>query len=383
MAETMGQIIRRLRKEQNLTQEELAEQLNISAPAISKWENDTGMPDISQVVPLANLFGVPTDVLFGVFGADHKEDIDNRLGEIYRMSDACKDGEEGETAVIILDKYRELMRFYPNNPTILKEAMAFAEMVISGNEKELREVIGQDGIDSLTGEIIRWAGLVIKYSTKITDILSAKTRLINIYVRKMDWNSAYEIVDTFPREISDTRRIRLADIKLRAGETADEKTARSENIRELADQLAHQSYTLGNLYMRQGKYEDALYCYSFVRDMLDCMYRGEKYRPPFMYDAIPLYRSPAFCLMKLGREDEAVALLETGVEFIKTQAKYFNKKKTLDIPLFEDYEFSYGFDGDAECGDVDSKIKTLVCCDELKPLADNQRYRALVDSITE
>ncbi len=50
MAETMGQIIRRLRKEKNLTQEELAEQLNISAPAVSKWENDTSMPDISQEV---------------------------------------------------------------------------------------------------------------------------------------------------------------------------------------------------------------------------------------------------------------------------------------------------------------------------------------------
>lgn len=39
MNENMGQIIKRLRKEQNLTQEELAEQLNISAQAISKWEN--------------------------------------------------------------------------------------------------------------------------------------------------------------------------------------------------------------------------------------------------------------------------------------------------------------------------------------------------------
>ena len=58
MKESMGQIMKRLRKEHNLTQEELAEQLNISAPAVSKWENDTGMPDISQVVPLANLFGI-------------------------------------------------------------------------------------------------------------------------------------------------------------------------------------------------------------------------------------------------------------------------------------------------------------------------------------
>lgn len=46
MKESMGQIIRKLRKERNLTQEELAEQLNITYQAVSRWENETGMPDI-------------------------------------------------------------------------------------------------------------------------------------------------------------------------------------------------------------------------------------------------------------------------------------------------------------------------------------------------
>ncbi len=377
----MGQIIRRLRKEQNLTQEELAEQLNISAPAISKWENDTSMPDISQVVPLANLFGVTTDVLFGVYGSDHKEEIEKRLTEIFRISDHCQDGEEGKTAIVIFDKYRELMRLYPNNPTILTSAMVFVEMVINSNEKELREIIGQDGIDSLTQEITRWAGLVIKYSTSIDYILSAKSRLININVGKKNWEGAYDIVDSFPREISDIRRIRLSDLKYRAGEIDDERISRCENIRELANQLAHQSYTLGNLYMRQEKYEDALYCYSFIRDLLDSMYREEEYRPPFMYHAYPLFRFPAYCLMKLGRSDDAVGLLEKGVEFLKMQAKYFNKIKTLDTPLLKDCSFDYGIDGDAEFRNLDGKIRALVCCDELKPLADNHRYQALVGKI--
>ncbi len=62
MAKTIGNIIRELRCSRNLTQEQLAENLNITAQAISKWENNIGMPDISQVVPIAHFFGVSTDI---------------------------------------------------------------------------------------------------------------------------------------------------------------------------------------------------------------------------------------------------------------------------------------------------------------------------------
>lgn len=43
----MGQTIRRLRIEQNLTQETLAELLGVTSQAISKWENNVGLPDIA------------------------------------------------------------------------------------------------------------------------------------------------------------------------------------------------------------------------------------------------------------------------------------------------------------------------------------------------
>ena len=48
MKETMGQIIRRLRKERNLTQDELAEQLGVTFQAISKWEQGNGYPEMEK-----------------------------------------------------------------------------------------------------------------------------------------------------------------------------------------------------------------------------------------------------------------------------------------------------------------------------------------------
>ena len=75
MEETIGKRIAARRKEKGYTQEEIAERLGITAQAVSKWENDTGMPDVSQIIPLATIFGVSTDVLFGMSGKGNREEV--------------------------------------------------------------------------------------------------------------------------------------------------------------------------------------------------------------------------------------------------------------------------------------------------------------------
>ena len=62
----IGEIIKKLRKERDVTQEKLADYLGISYQAVSKWENGTALPDITLVVPLANFFGVSADELFSL-----------------------------------------------------------------------------------------------------------------------------------------------------------------------------------------------------------------------------------------------------------------------------------------------------------------------------
>ena len=60
----IGQIIANLRKEKGVKQEELASYLNVSAQAVSKWENG-GTPDIEHIPAIADYFGVTTDEIFG------------------------------------------------------------------------------------------------------------------------------------------------------------------------------------------------------------------------------------------------------------------------------------------------------------------------------
>jgi transcriptional regulator with XRE-family HTH domain len=62
----IGEIIKKLRKQKDMTQEQLAEYLNISPQAISRWEINSTLPDITLIPMLANIFDVTTDMLLGV-----------------------------------------------------------------------------------------------------------------------------------------------------------------------------------------------------------------------------------------------------------------------------------------------------------------------------
>lgn len=60
-----GKKINELRKKKNVTQEELAAELGVTAAAVSKWENNYTLPDILMLCALADYFEVTTDELLG------------------------------------------------------------------------------------------------------------------------------------------------------------------------------------------------------------------------------------------------------------------------------------------------------------------------------
>ncbi|MBR4335306.1 MAG: helix-turn-helix transcriptional regulator, partial [Clostridia bacterium] len=62
---TIGANIKRLRVTKNVTQEQLAEAMNVTPAAVSKWERGETYPDITLLQPLAYYFGVTLDDLMG------------------------------------------------------------------------------------------------------------------------------------------------------------------------------------------------------------------------------------------------------------------------------------------------------------------------------
>ncbi|MBQ8814564.1 MAG: helix-turn-helix transcriptional regulator [Lachnospiraceae bacterium] len=68
---TIGKRISRLRKEKRLSQEYLAEQLDVSRQAVSKWENDLSSPDTGNLIQLSSLLGVSVEYLATGKEPDH------------------------------------------------------------------------------------------------------------------------------------------------------------------------------------------------------------------------------------------------------------------------------------------------------------------------
>jgi len=81
-----------LRKMNGMSQEELAEKLNVSRQSISKWESAQSMPDLKRILMMAELFGISTDVLL-----KDKEDLTEHLPQpAYEENGATPDRLAGD-----------------------------------------------------------------------------------------------------------------------------------------------------------------------------------------------------------------------------------------------------------------------------------------------
>lgn len=124
---TLGEKIKAARKNAGLTQEQLAEKLMVSRPAITKWETDKGMPDIENLKALSKLLNVSLDYLL-----DDGETPDLTIIREPIDPDAFKDGATWKA------KDAAVRAAYPDAAT----AILGVEPILSTAEKVLDNVIG-------------------------------------------------------------------------------------------------------------------------------------------------------------------------------------------------------------------------------------------------
>ena len=105
----IGENIKRLRTERNMTQDMLAQQLGVSFQTVSHWETELTYPDVEMIPEIATFFEVTTDELMGV----DKAVMERRLIEDWDIVNQMRDPAEQ------LEKYREMRRKYPKDSNVL------------------------------------------------------------------------------------------------------------------------------------------------------------------------------------------------------------------------------------------------------------------------
>ena len=104
----IGSMIKKLRVERNMTQEQLAECLGVSTNAVSQWERDVTAPDISNIPILANIFEVSADILFGIDIAKSK-----KAAEIEKFIEKEKELHSLGKTDARIELCREMRKKYP------------------------------------------------------------------------------------------------------------------------------------------------------------------------------------------------------------------------------------------------------------------------------
>lgn len=106
----LAENIRTFRKQKNMTQEELAERLNVSVGVISKWERGASEPEISVLTDMASVFGLSVDALIGYEAlADSPKKIANEISRLKKANELDK-------AIELAD---EALKKYPNNLNVV------------------------------------------------------------------------------------------------------------------------------------------------------------------------------------------------------------------------------------------------------------------------
>ena len=181
---TIGERIKYYRMEKGITQERLANELYISNQAVSKWERNASLPDVSLIAKIAHILGVSCDALF----VDSLESVDNELNEIIKRAEqvSLNDVNEYKCCVSLLEKTLER---YPKACAL---RLALAEVYLKGID--FLDYVGA----GYTEKIIAHGEYVLNYSEEMCEVFRAIQLLCYTYRITGELSRARELAEQMP-----------------------------------------------------------------------------------------------------------------------------------------------------------------------------------------
>ena len=129
--------LKRLRKQREMTQEDLADFIGVSFQAVSKWERGEGYPDITLLPVIANFFGVTLDELVGM------NDIRNEDKRRKIIEDADLLASQGEISEAI-SVLREGLRSFPNDYEIMADLAIYLDGAGTSDEERKKNQLEEN-----------------------------------------------------------------------------------------------------------------------------------------------------------------------------------------------------------------------------------------------
>ncbi len=222
-----GENIKKLRKEKELTQENLAEFLGVSFQTISKWERGETYPDITTLPIISRFFDVSIDDLLGV----NKLREENQINEYLKLYDDMK----LKDLTLTFNEFQKAVKEFPNDFRILIRYMELLYDVKGFGQGGYKDISKE--ITSLyekiqnhcTDDDIRIRSKVIMISHLVTLYQCVPNEEGKYRVYKDYLNHAEEIVSTLP-SINDTKELMLMSL---AFDTENYNTTHRNALEEL------------------------------------------------------------------------------------------------------------------------------------------------------
>ena len=190
---SIGQNIKKYRKEKGYTQRELADLIGVSVQAVSKWETDTGAPDISQVVPLASALDISTDALFDYEHYTMPKDFEE-LRKDYHRQEVFRDQRDSAKNYKMLNAY---FSAHPQNSEAASLCLkCLVDMIVAGKTQDR-------GKSELIAECEKYSNCIFKYETDIDTVFMNHFVLARGYAALGENEKAKEMLGKIPVTFGD------------------------------------------------------------------------------------------------------------------------------------------------------------------------------------
>lgn len=246
---SIAQILREKRKEYHLTQEQIADYLGVSTPAVSKWESGASCPDISLIAPLARLLKTDPNTLLCFKEELTESEIAAFLTEI---SVCARTKGYADAFSLALDKIRE----YPNCMPLLEHVSVTLEglLIMSGTGKTERDAYTKQ-LTALYEQAA--AGNDPQMRERAIFMLIPK------YIAQNDFEKAQELIDKLPAPSELDRRLVQAQLFFAEEKYADAALIYERKVLSCANMLLGSLLQLVEIACRENRMKDAAAISSF------------------------------------------------------------------------------------------------------------------------